>query len=67
MLSKSALTGDGQNRWSPLEAFLGLKGGILGGAFFFYLPIGTDNTSGAFWGRKMVSVARVVRVVTYYK
>ncbi len=44
MLSKSALAGGGQNRCSPLEAFLGLNEGIFSGRFFEL----TD------WGRKCI-------------
>ncbi len=44
MLSKSALAGGGQNRCPPLEAFLGLNGGIFSGRFFEL----TD------WGRKRI-------------
>ncbi len=44
MLSKSALAGGGQNRCPPLEAFLGLNGGIFSGRFFEL----TD------WGRKHI-------------
>ncbi len=54
MLSKSALAGGGQNRCPQLEVLLGLNGGFFG-AFFFNLPIGAENASGAFGGLKMLS------------
>ncbi len=55
MLPKSVLTGGGQNRWPPLEAFLRLNGGIWGGGGEgLNLMIGAENASGALWGRKKV-------------
>ncbi len=59
MLSKSALTGGGHNRCPPLEAFLGLNGGIFSGRFL-NLPIGAENASAAFWGQKMLSGAEKI-------
>ncbi len=49
------ITTGGQNRWPPLEAFIGLYTEEFFLGVFFNLPIGAENASGAFGGQKMVS------------
>ncbi len=58
-MSKSALAGGGQNRWPPLEAFLGLYRGIFSGRFFELTDWGRKRF-GAFLGQKMVSGAEKI-------